>query len=396
MEPVTRCGPEEQRWREHVRSVAERHVAPLVREMDANARLDKELLDTLFRERLMSVRIPATYGGAGRGLFDVVVTIEELARVDPGVAVVVDVQNALVIDAILGHGTADQGRRFLPRLATGLLGAYAISEDHAGCDAFALSTVVEPEGDGFRLSGRKKWTTNAAEAGLFLVFAQTAGCDGLTAALVETCGGVSVGAPVDKLGIRASSTCPVDFDGVPVARRDVLGRPGDGAALAVQTLNIGKLGIAAQLVGLAQGALDAAIGYAQRREQFGQPIWSFQAVQFPLAAHAARLRAARALLYDTTRLVEVGASPAEVTEAAAMTKYVASDVAERIAAHAVEVFGGNGFSTEHPVEKFYRDVKVGKIYEGTSNMQFRTIASGLARAAAGRAENAPVRVGDAP
>jgi short/branched chain acyl-CoA dehydrogenase len=406
--PLTRLGEEEAKWREHVREVAHREVAPRVAAMDRDARLDADLLAALFAERLMAVQIPAAYGGAGRNLFDVVITIEELARVDPAVAVTVDVQNALVISALLRHGTADQRRRYLPRLATGMVGAYAISEPHAGSDAFALSATLRRSGTGFVLNGRKRWTTNAAEAGLFLVFARliepaadddpgtgttaadNGGPAGITAVLVQRqATGVQIGPRVGKLGIRANSTCDVVLEDVEVAAQDVLGRAGAGAELIVRTLDIGKIGIAAQLVGLAQGALDAAVDYAQRRTQFGNPIVSYQGVQFPLAARAAELRAARTLLYDTTRLVEHDAPAGEVTEAAAAAKYFASEMAERTAALAVEVFGGNGFSTEYPIEKFYRDVKVGKIYEGTSNMQFRTIAAAMSRPATRRPKPEP-------
>jgi butyryl-CoA dehydrogenase len=383
--PVSWLSDSEAEWQRHVREVARRHVAPVVAEMDRLARIDPAVLAVLFREKLMSVQVPTAYGGAGRGLFDVVTTIEELAQVDPAVAVLVDVQNALVISALLRHGTADQRRRHLPRLATGHVGAYAISEREAGSDAFAMTASVRAQPPDYRVDGRKSWTTNAREAGLFLVFcrADDGGEEaGLTAVLVpRDQPGVTVGDPIDKLGIRASSTCDLGLDGVRVSRRDVLGRPGDGAAIAVQTLNIGKIGIAAQLVGLAQGALDAAVGYARHRRQFGEPISEFQGVRFPLAALAARLRAARTLLYDTARLVDAGAAVTELSTASAMAKYVASEVAEEAASLAVEVHGGNGFTTAHPVEKLYRDAKVGKIYEGTSNMQFRTIAAGLLREA---------------
>lgn len=386
--PVTRISDNEAQWRKHVREVARRHVAPLVPDMDRRAQLDQDLLVALFEEKLMSVQVPTAYGGAGRGLFDVVTTIEELARVDPAVAVVVDVQNALVISALLRHGTADQRRRHLPRLAAGRVGAYAISEREAGSDAFAMATSARPEQDGYVVNGCKRWTTNAREAGLFLVFCRAGqggdgGGTGLTAVLVERDQrGVTVGEPVDKLGIRASSTCDLTLDGVRVNHRDVLGRPGDAAAILVETLNVGKIGIAAQLVGLAQAALDAAVGYSRERHQFGQPIGEFQGVQFPLAAVAARLRAGRALLYDTARLVDDGATTAELSTACAMTKYVASEVAEEAASLAVEVYGGTGFTAACPVAKLYRDVKIGKIYEGTSNMQFRAIAAGLLREAA--------------
>lgn len=371
--PLTWLSEPDQQWCKTVREFAAAEVAPRAADMDRRARLDPDLVPQLFAAGLMGVEIPITYGGAGRGLFQVVLAIEELARVDPAVAVFVDVQNALVASALLRHGTGDQKRRFLPRLAGGTVGAYAISEDGAGSDVFAMTTRAEPADGGYRLSGRKAWTTSAAEAGLFLVFARTD--DRLSAFLVDRdTPGVSVGPPVEKLGIRASSTCELRLDEVRVPRQNLLGRPGEGDLLAMETLNIGKLGIAAQLVGLAQGALDAAVGYARGRHQFGEPVFSFQGVQFPLAALAAELAAARALLYDTVGVVE-RAGPVERLRATAMAKYVASTTADRVASQAVETFGGAGFTTAHPVEKFYRDVKVGTIYEGTSNMQLRTIAS---------------------
>jgi short-chain 2-methylacyl-CoA dehydrogenase len=380
-------------WRARVRDVAERVVRPRVRQMDVEARLAPELCRELFAAGLMGIEVPEPYGGAGRGLFDVVLTIEEVARVDPAVAVLVDVQNALVVSAVLRHGTGDQRRRHLPLLASGTVGAYALSEEDAGSDAFALATTARPDADGgFVLRGRKRWTTNAAEAGVFLGFARVEG-QGLAAFLIRRdAAGVAVGEREEKLGIRATSTCDLVLDDVRVEREDVLGRPGQGDVLAVETLNIGKIGIAAQLVGLAQAALEAALDYAQRRRQFGQPIAAFQGVRFPLARLAAELEAARALLYSTTRLLAHGGDrgyPAERLRAAAMAKYVASEIAERAAAQAVETFGGIGFTTRCGVEKLYRDAKVGKIYEGTSNMQLRMIAATLLggeEAAAARGE----------
>lgn len=372
---------DEAQWREEVRRFADTVVAPRVRDMDEAERLDQDLVTELFGAGLMGIEVPAAYGGAGRGLVEVLQAIEELARVDPAVAVFVDVQNALLINALTRHGTGDQKRRHLPKLATDTVGSYAISEEHAGSDAFAMSTRAERDGDGWRLTGRKQWITNAAESGLFLVFART-GDDGpaprLTAFLVDRdAPSVSVGDRVAKMGIRASSTCEVVLDGVRVGEHDVLGKPDVGNLLLVDTLEVGKLGIAAQLVGLAQGALDAALSYAGHREQFGVPILDYQGVAFPLAQLTAELAAARALLYDTARGMLRGDDPTERLRAAAMSKYVASSVAERAASQAVETFGGAGFSTRHLVEKFYRDAKIGKIYEGTSNMQFRTILSTL-------------------
>lgn len=370
---------DERAWQETVRAFADAEVAPLVRAMDQAEHLDAALVERLFATGLMGVEIPEAYGGAGRGLFGTLLAIEELARVDPAVAVFVDVQNALVISALLRHGTGDQKRRYLPRLATGLVGAYAISEEDAGSDAFALATTAVADGDGYRLSGRKRWTTNAAEAGLFVVFAQARrspdGAPGLTAFLVPgEAAGLHVGPRTGKLGIRASSTCDLVLDEVRVTGDDVLGQVGEGRLLAMETLNIGKAGIAAQLVGLAQGALDTALGYAQRRRQFGEAIAGFQGVQFPLARLAAELEAARVFLYHTATVLEEGSATQRLA-ACAMAKYLASQVADRAAGQAVETLGGNGYSTSHGAEKLYRDAKIGRIYEGTSNMQFRTIAT---------------------
>ncbi|MFH0245770.1 acyl-CoA dehydrogenase family protein [Streptomyces sp. HK10] len=376
-------------WRQTVRDFARTAVAPRSRSMDEAERLDDDLVQELFRAGLMGIEVPRAYGGAGGDLFQMVLAVEELARVDPAVAVFVDVQNALVVSALLRHGSGDQKRRFLPRLATALVGAYAISEEHAGSDAFALATRAEPDGDGYRLTGRKQWITSAAEAGLFLVFARTGGdarAPRLGAFLVERdTPGLTVGEPVGKMGIRASSTCEVVLDGVRVGRQDLLGRPDGGTVLMVETLGIGKLGIAAQLVGLADGVLRYALDYAGARRQFGTRVIDFQGVGFPLAGLAAELEAARTLLYDTARLLQHGAPQNERLRATSMAKYVASRIAERAASQAVETLGGNGFATRHPVERFYRDAKVGAIYEGTSNIQFQTIVSLLA----GNAAQAP-------
>jgi alkylation response protein AidB-like acyl-CoA dehydrogenase len=379
--PLSVLDGDERAWRERVRAFARDTVGPRVRAMDAAGRIDDGLVKELFAGGLMGIEAPEAYGGAGRGLFHVVLAIEEMARVDPAVAVFVDVQNALIVSALLRHGSGDQKRRYLPRLASDTVGAYAISEELAGSDAFAMTTTARPDGDGFVLSGRKQWITSAAEAGLFLVFARTGEAGpspSLTAFLVERdTPGLSVGERVEKMGIRASSTCEVVLDDVRVGRENVLGRPDEGGVLMVGTLEIGKVGIAAQLVGLAQGALDGALDHARRRRQFGQPVIDFQGVSFPLAGLAAELQAARVLLYDTARLVARGGTATERLRATSMAKYFASQVAERVASQAVETYGGSGFSTRHLAEKFYRDVKIGKIYEGTSNMQFRTIMATL-------------------
>jgi short-chain 2-methylacyl-CoA dehydrogenase len=373
--PVTWLSEEEQAWRGKCRSTAADVVGPYVAAMDKAARIDPEVLTGLRDAGLLAIEVPEAYGGAGRTLFDAVLAIEEVSRVDPAVAVLVDVQNMLAISALLRHGSGEQRRRLLPRLATGTVGAYALSEEQSGSDAFAVATLAVRDGDGYRLTGTKKWTSSAREAGLFVVFATVAG-EGVTAFLVDRdAAGLSVGEPVDKLGVRASSTCELRLDGVAARDRDVLGGAGRGDALAVETLNIGKLGIAAQLVGLADAALAAATAYAAERSQFGRPIATYQGVAFPLAQLAAELDAARTVLYDTARLLEHGGTPGERLRYTAVAKLLASQVAERAAAQAVETLGGNGYTAAYGVEKLYRDAKVGKIYEGTSNMQYRTIAA---------------------
>ncbi|QSB13991.1 acyl-CoA dehydrogenase family protein [Natronosporangium hydrolyticum] len=375
--PLTWLPPADERWRATVADFAAGSIGPRVRSMDETGQVDPDLLRELFKAGLMGIEIPAAYGGVGGDLFQVVLGIAEVARVDPSVAVLVDVQNALVASALLRHGSGDQRRRQLPRLATRTVAAYAISEAAAGSDAFAMETTAYPDGPGYRLSGTKCWTSSAREAGLFLVFAKLHG-QGLTAFLVEReLTGVEVGEPITKLGLRASATCEVRLTDVKVKRADVVGGVGGGEVLAAETLAIGKLGIAAQQVGLADGALAAAVGYAGARHQFGQPIGDFQGVSFPLARIAAELAAARTLLYNTARLIQRGGAPAERLREAAMAKYFAAEVAERAASQSVETLGGNGYVSDYPVAKFYRDAKAGKIYEGTSNMQFRTIYSTL-------------------
>lgn len=373
--PITWLSEEEDAWRAKCRAVAADVVGPKVAEMDRAARIDPDVLRGLADAGLMSVEIPDAYGGAGRSLFDAVLAIEAVSTVDPAVAVLVDVQNMLAISALLRHGSGEQRRRLLPRLATGTVGAYALSEEQSGSDAFAVATEAVRDGAGYRLTGTKKWTSSAREAGLFVVFG-TVPDAGMTAFLVDRdAPGLSVGEPVDKLGVRASSTCELRLDGVPVKDRDVLGGVGRGDGLAVETLNVGKLGIAAQLVGLAEAALAAATAYAAERSQFGAPIGSYQGVAFPLAQLAAELDAARVVLCNTARLLQHGGTAGERLRATAVAKLLASQVAERAAAQAVETLGGNGYTSAYPVEKLYRDAKVGKIYEGTSNMQYRTIAA---------------------
>jgi alkylation response protein AidB-like acyl-CoA dehydrogenase len=387
--PVTWLTEDEQVWRGQVAAFVERSVVPRAADMDRAAVLDPDLVTELRSAGLMAIHVPERYGGRGGGLFDVVVAIEELAKADPAVAVFVDVQNALVTQALLTHGSGDQKRAHLTALAGDGVGAFALSEEQAGSDALALSTTARPDGDGFVLHGRKRWITNAAEADLFLLLARVPE-QGVTAFLVDRGSeGLTVGERIPKMGIRATSTCEVRLNGVRVPRRNVLGAVGRGDVVAVQTLDIGKLGIAAQLVGLADGALAAAVAHARSRSQFGHPIGAYQGVRFPLARVSAELEAARVQLYNATRLAERGVHTGELTRAAAVAKYLASEVAESSASLAVEVLGGLGFAETGGVEKLYRDAKVGKIYEGTSNMQFRAISAHLLRGVTEHAGQAP-------
>jgi butyryl-CoA dehydrogenase/short/branched chain acyl-CoA dehydrogenase len=373
--PLTSLGEEDLLFRDSVRRFARERIAPHVREMDEKSEFRKDLLKELFQLGLMGIEIPEEYGGQGGTFFQAVLAIEEIAAVDPAAAVIVDVQNTLVINALLRWGSEEQKRRWLPRLAADTVGSYALSEAGSGSDAFALATRATPDGDGWRLTGRKLWITNAAEAGLFLLFANAdpeAGYKGITCFLIERgMPGFMVGRKEDKLGIRASSTCELILDNVAVPAADVLGEVGKGYKIAIETLNEGRIAIGGQMVGLAQGALDHAIAYAKQRKQFGQPIAEFQGVQFELAEMATRVEAARLLVYNAARLRECGQP--FLTEAA-MAKYFSSLVAEETASKAVEVLGGVGFTKDYPVEKLYRDAKIGRIYEGTSNLQRVTIA----------------------
>ncbi|RFS82984.1 acyl-CoA dehydrogenase [Actinomadura spongiicola] len=364
-------------WRARVRAFAEDAVAPLVDDMDHKGRLDDGLVAALFAEGLMGMETPVHYGGQGRTFPDVVTAVEEIARVCSGVAVAVDVHNILVTGAILRDGDGDQRRRHLPRLASATMGAFALSEEGAGSDAFALATVAEPDGRGWRLTGRKRWTSNALAADLFLVFART-GPHSVTAFLVERdAPGLTVTEPADQLGVRAARTADVVLDGVPVRHDRVLGGVGRGELLALRALTLGRVGIAAQLVGLARGALDVAARHVSGRSQFGRPVAEFQGVRFPLAESAAEVAAAGALTRQAADACVNGADEPERIRLAAMAKYVASQAAQRAAIRAVDAMGGNGTRREHRAEKFYRDAKVGTIYEGTSNILLNTIASEL-------------------
>lgn len=374
---LTTLAPDEELLRQSVREFARRAVGPRVVEMDREAALPRALIDDLFALGVMGIMVPAAHGGTGAGLFHTVVAVEELARVDPAVAVMVDVQNTLVATALDRWGTPEIRARHLPALVTHHVGAYALSEAGSGSDAFALQTRATRDGDGFRIDGRKLWITNAGEADLFIVFATIdpeAGHHGITAFVVprET-PGLSVGRKEDKLGIRASSTAEVVLDHCWVPQEAVLGEVGRGYRVAIETLNEGRIGIGAQMVGLAAGALHAAIHHTQERRQFGRAVAEFQAVQFQVARAAMEIESARLLVYNAARLRDRGHP--FVTEAA-MAKLHASEVAERTASLAVNLCGGSGFVKGSPVEKFYRDAKIGQIYEGTSNMQLHTIARG--------------------
>jgi alkylation response protein AidB-like acyl-CoA dehydrogenase len=358
-----------------VRAFAEAQIRPLVREMDEHAKIPRALIDRLFDLGVMGIEIPESYGGSGGTFFHAVLAVEELSRVDPSVGVLVDVQNTLVINAVLRWGNDDVKRRYLPKLAAKTVGAYALSEVGSGSDAFALTTRAREDGDAFVLSGRKLWITNGNEADLFIVFATIdpgAGYRGITAFLVERgFQGFSVGKKEDKLGIRASSTCELILEDCRVPRANVLGEIGKGYKAAIETLNEGRIGIGAQMIGLAKGALQHAIGYTKERKQFGKAIAEFQAVQHQLARAAVEVEAATLTVYNAARLRE--ANRPFLTEAA-ICKIFSSEVAERVASLAVNLFGGNGFVKEYPVEKLYRDAKIGQIYEGTSNLQLQTIA----------------------
>jgi alkylation response protein AidB-like acyl-CoA dehydrogenase len=373
--PLTVLTEEERLFRETVRGFAEETVAPLVREMDEAARLDPDLIRELFELGVMGVEIPERWNGAGSSFFTSVLVVEELSRVDPSVAVLVDVQNTLVNNCILRFGNASQKEEQLPRLATEMIGAYALSEAGSGSDAFALQTRAVEDGDGYRLDGRKLWITNGGEAGLFIIFATldpAEGYRGITAFLVDRdTPGFGVGKKEDKLGIRASSTVELVMDGCRVPADRVLGEPGKGYKIAIETLNEGRIGIGAQMVGLAQGALDHTVRYIQEREQFGRRIADFQGVQFQIATMHTELEAARLLVYNAARLKDAGQP---FLMEAAMAKLFASEVAQRIASQCIDLYGGYGFTREYPVEKLYRDSKIGTIYEGTSNMQLQTIA----------------------
>jgi alkylation response protein AidB-like acyl-CoA dehydrogenase len=374
-QPLTLLAEDELLFRDSVREFAEGRIRPLVREMDEQAKIPRTLIDQLFDLGVMAIEIPETYGGAGASFFHAVLAVEELSRVDPSVGVLVDVQNTLVVNALMRWGGDDIKRRYLTKLASSTVGAYALSEAGSGSDAFALTTRAREDGDHYALTGRKLWITNGNEADVFLVFATVnpeAGYRGITAFIVERgFAGFTVGKKEDKLGIRASSTCELIFEECRVPKANVLGEVGKGYKSAIETLNEGRIGIGAQMIGLAAGALEHAIKYTKERKQFGKPIAEFQAVQHQLARAAMEVEAARLTVYNAARLRDAGRP--FLTEAA-ICKIFSSEVAERVASLAVNLFGGNGFVKDYPVEKLYRDAKIGQIYEGTSNLQLQTIA----------------------
>jgi len=373
---LTMLSEEEQMFRDTVRAFAQQTIKPHVRQMDEKGEFRHDLIEEFFRLGLMAIAVPEEYGGSGGTFFQTILAIEELSAVDSSAGVIVDVQNTLVTNAIIRWGSAEQKMRYLPRLSKDTVGAYALSEAGSGSDAFALATRAEDRGDHFVMNGRKLWITNAKEAGLFLLFANAnpeAGYRGITAVLIDAdAPGFKVGRKEDKLGIRASSTCELLLEDCKVPRQNVVGEVGKGYKIAIETLNEGRIGIGAQMAGLARGALDHAIAYAQERKQFGKPIADYQAVRFQLAEMALEVEAARNLTYNAARLKDAGAP---FVKEAAMAKYFSSQVAERVASKAIEIFGGYGFTKDYPVEKYWRDSKIGKIYEGTSNMQLQTIAN---------------------
>ena len=374
-QPLAMLTEDEILFRDNVRKFADASIRPKVREMDEKGVFEPALIDQFFQLGLMGIEIPEQYGGAGGKFFESILAVEEISRVDPSAGVIVDVQNTLVNNALMHWTTDEQKRRYLPRMAANTVGAYALSEAGSGSDAFALQTRAQLKGNEYVLNGRKLWITNGKEAGVFILLATvdpSAGYRGVTAFIVEkTFPGFSVGKKEDKLGIRASSTCELILEDCRVPKENVLGEVGKGYKIAIETLNEGRIGIGAQMLGLARGAWESALKYSQERKQFGKNISEFQGVQFQLAQMATEIEAARMMVYNAARMKDAGMN---FVKEAAMTKLFASQVAERVASLCVEIYGGYGFTKDYPVEKYYRDAKIGKIYEGTSNMQLQTIA----------------------
>src|SRR5436190_8761227 len=373
--PLTLLSEEEQMFQQSVRDFAVEQIRPLVHQMDHDAAMNKDLVKSFFELGIMGIEVPDRWGGAGSSFFNAVLVVEELSHVDASCGVLVDVQNTLVNNAILRWGNEDQKSKYFPMLSRDTVGAYALSEAGSGSDAFALACRAEDKGDHWVLNGQKLWITNAFEAGVFIVFANAnpdAGYKGITAFLIERdFPGFSVGKKEDKLGIRASSTCELILEDCRVPNENVLGEAGKGYKIAIETLNEGRIGIGAQMIGIARGALEYAIAYTKERRQFGTRIADFQGVQFQIAQAATDLEAARLMVYNAARLKDAGRP---FLREAAMAKLFSSQVAEKVTSLSIQLYGGNGYTKEYPVEKFWRDSKVGQIYEGTSNMQLQTIA----------------------
>lgn len=373
--PLTSLSDDEALFRENVRQFAEEKVRPLAKEMDEKGVFDKSLIEQFFRLGLMGIEVPEQFGGAGGKFFEAILAVEELSRADASAGVMVDVQNTLVNNALARWANSEQKKKYLTRMAADTVGAYALSEAGSGSDAFALQTKAELKGSDYVLNGRKLWITNGKEAGIFVLFATvdpSAGYKGITAFIIEKgFPGFTVGKKEDKLGIRASSTCELILEDCRVPKNNVLGEAGKGYKIAIETLNEGRIGIGAQMLGVARGAWEYAAKYAQERKQFGKSISEFQGIQFQIAQMATEIEAARLMVYNAARMKDAGMP---FVKEAAMTKLFCSQVAERVTSLAIEIYGGVGFTKDYPVEKYWRDAKIGKIYEGTSNMQLGTIA----------------------
>ncbi|XP_029191608.2 short/branched chain specific acyl-CoA dehydrogenase, mitochondrial-like isoform X1 [Acropora millepora] len=377
-EPLTMLSEEEEMMRDTVTRFATEKIQPLVSEMDQKSEMDESIIDGMFEQGLMAIEVDADHGGANSSFFVSCLVVEELAKIDPAVAVMCDIQNTLIVTLFRKYGTPEQRAEYLPRLARNMVGSFCLSEVASGSDAFAMETKAEKKGDYFVINGSKMWISNAEQAGVFLVFANAApekGYKGISTFIVprET-EGLSLGKKEDKLGIRASSTCPVHFDNVKVHESNILGQLGYGYKYAIDSLNEGRIGIGAQMLGLAQGCLNCTVPYTHERKQFGQKIWDFQAVNHQLAHVFTQIEAARLMVYNAARRKEAGLS---FLREAAMAKYFAGEVAALTTTRCIEVMGGVGFSKQYPIEKFYRDCKIGAIYEGTSNIQLSTIAKNM-------------------
>ena len=373
--PLVALTEDEMLFRDTVRQFADESLRPHVKEMDEKGVFEHSLIEQFFQLGLMGIEVPEEYGGGAGTFFEAILAVEELSRVDPSAGVIVDVQNTLVNNALLRWANDEQKKRYLPKMASNTVGAYALSEAGSGSDAFALQTRATLKDSDYVLNGRKLWITNSKEAGLFVLFATldlAAGYKGITAFLVEKdFPGFTVGKKEDKLGIRASSTCELILEDCRVPRENVLGEPGKGYKIAIETLNEGRIGIGAQMIGVARGAWEFACKYAVERKQFGKAIADFQGIQFQISQMATEIEAARLMVYNSARMKDAGMN---FVKEAAMTKLFASQVAERVTSLAIEIYGGYGYTKDYPVEKYWRDAKIGKIYEGTSNMQLATIA----------------------